>query len=266
MKVDLPRVAYPALLMFLVCFLGFFSNFYFVQEGYYNSTIGFVLAVIYLYYVFTPIHESSHGNIFYGKGRGPLNAIIGSLSGMMLLAPYPIFKLLHLRHHSFVNNPQKDPDSWVKGSNNLSILLRCLTLFFYYYFVFLREPRSLKAKLNSLILYNLCFFLVGWTVVQYFTSALFLTLWIYPLVVASGMLGLLFDYIPHYPHDDSSRYNNSRTIISSWLDIIMVGQNYHIIHHLYPRIPFHMYKSSYHEMPPEEKSLHHREVQRKTAS
>jgi beta-carotene hydroxylase len=258
MHSDLPKISWPALFLFFISFTGFFLNFFFVHRSIYGENVGIFLAFLCLYFIFTPLHESVHYSIFLGPHSKWSNTVTGFLSGLMLLAPFPVFKILHLKHHAYVNHPDKDPDHWVKGDNPLIVFFKFATLFFFYYYLFFKDTKKLKSSLVTVLIYNFVFSLVMLTIVHFTSVEFLLKLWIYPLIGAIIFLGLTFDFIPHYPHDDQTRFNNSRTIPSRLLSILMVNQNYHIIHHLYPRVPFYMYKSVFENMSPEDKAKHYR--------
>ena len=76
--------------------------------------------------------------------------------------------------------------------------------------------------------------LIGWSLV--------LQLWILPAIIAQFFLAITFDWLPHHPHQEKSRYLNTRVFDIPGLSVLLLGQNYHLIHHLYPRVPFYNYK------------------------
>jgi ring-1,2-phenylacetyl-CoA epoxidase subunit PaaE len=62
---------------------------------------------------------------------------------------------------------------------------------------------------------------------------------------------LAFDYLPHYPYDTKASDNEFRATNLkpeySWLMTpVCLSQNYHLIHHLYPRVPFYRYPWVWH--------------------
>ena len=258
-KVEIPKIALPTLIIAFTCFFGLFINLYLVWRGFYGYYLGFSISLLCLYYAFTPLHEAAHGNVITGSGiRGKLNTFVGAMSGFLLLAPYVIFRPLHLKHHSFVNNPQKDPDYWVAGKNPIAVIFKTSTIFFHYYYFYFKSSKNLKNSLAAVAAYNLIFALVSLGVVKLTSLEHFLTLWIGPFFVTMTLLGLTFDYIPHHPHDDQTRYNNARTFPGFLRSLLMANHNYHIIHHLYPRIPFYLYQKTFDSMDKKERDLHQR--------
>ena len=69
-----------------------------------------------------------------------------------------------------------------------------------------------------------------------------------PAGIASGMLAFVFDWLVHHPHHVpvNDRYRTSNVYLFPkeihWpVTVLWIFQNYHIIHHLYPRVAFYSY-------------------------
>lgn len=207
---------------------------------------GMLVNTVLAYFAFTPMHEASHGNVS-GKHRQLrwLNEAVGWLCGAVMLAGFPAFKALHLRHHSHTNDPDLDVDHWVAGKRPLGIFLRCATIFPRYHWEFLfgetsrsKSGRDSLAKgIGAIILF------IGITayasVEGYGIHVLFL--WWIPAQIAFTILAFTFDWLPHYPHTNRGRYLDTRVYLLKGLRLLTLWQNYHLIHHLYPRVPFYRY-------------------------
>jgi len=79
-----------------------------------------------------------------------------------------------------------------------------------------------------------------------FIPAVFL--WWLPGHVGGLGLAILFQWLPHFPFDDTARYRNTRINIfrgSTWL---LLQQDHHLIHHLYPSVPWYRYRAVYREV------------------
>src|ERR1700720_3731149 len=102
---------WPTLLTFLGVYAGVAPVAATALEGYLPYWASIPIDAILIYFVFTPLHEATHGNIG-GRGRrfAWLQSFIGHASGFLLLAPYPGFRVLHLHHHANTNDPVEDPD------------------------------------------------------------------------------------------------------------------------------------------------------------
>lgn len=207
---------------------------------------GTVFATLLAYVGFTVMHEASHGNIHGGHASGRwLSELAGWTCATLLLAPYPTFRVLHLQHHASTNHPEKDPDMWVRGSNPLSVIGRCMTILVAYEYSFFaggvsktrgahtERRRSILALLGLVALFALLVATgFGWAA---------LWLWFVPALVAATVLAFVFDWVPHHPHSVQKRFHDTRIILAPGLALLTLWQNYHLIHHLYPRVPFYRY-------------------------
>ena len=215
--------------------------------------VGGILATVLAYLAFTVAHEAAHGNIHGEHSRLWLvDEILGWTSAAILTAPYPAFRVLHLRHHSHTNDPAKDPDHFVASPNPLAVLARCAVILPYYYgFFFLgdasRTRSGRQARIPVLVgLAGLIAIMAGLTAAG--LGRYVLGLWVIPSVVATGLLALVLDWMPHHPHSTQGRYRDTRVILGPGLFLLTMGHNYHLIHHLYPRIPFYAYGRCFDEL------------------
>lgn len=201
------------------------------------------LAFVAAYLTFTPVHEATHGNVG-GKQRPWLDVVVGWAAALPLLAPFPAFKTLHLRHHAKTNHPDDDPDYWVAGSG-WRVLARCLSIVPHYYATYLgplartsrTAARTRPVTIAFLILQALV--LVGLALAGFGpTVALVLVV---PSWLAVSLLAFCFDWLPHHPHGVQGRYLDTRAMPSKVLEVLLLGQNLHLVHHLWPSVPFYRY-------------------------
>jgi len=68
--------------------------------------------------------------------------------------------------------------------------------------------------------------------------------------VVGLVLGLFFDYLPHRPFQERDRWKNARVYPSPMLNLLIGGQNYHLVHHLWPSIPWYKYQPAYQAVKP----------------
>jgi len=198
-----------------------------------------------IYVAFTPLHEAVHGNVGGTKARAWLDTSVGWACSLLFLAPLPAFKAVHLQHHSTVNTPGKDPDHWVRGSHPLTVAARCLTMVPHYYWMFLgpmardtRVNRRARAVSIAVLVALLGAIVLG--IASGFGAELF-WLWLLPAWLASGVLAFAFDWLPHHPHGDTGRWTNARVLDLPVLPFLLLGQSHHLVHHLWPRVPFYRY-------------------------
>jgi ferredoxin-NADP reductase/fatty acid desaturase len=217
-----------------------------VHAGNIPLWLGSLCAIVMSYASFTVLHEAAHGNIRGQHSRFLwVEEVAGWISGMLLLAPFPAFRVLHLLHHAHTNHPENDPDHWVVGRRPWSIAARCLSILASYYHNFLHGTASQtsaakQARRSTLWgVAGLLLTFVGLIWAGFFTEVLWL--WVVPGIVASGILAFLFDWVPHHPHQVQEKYHNTRILLVPGLTLVMLWQNFHLIHHLYPRVPFYRY-------------------------
>jgi len=206
-----------------------------------------------LYLGFSVAHEAAHGNI-HGKHKHLkwVNSFFGWTFSLMFFVPYPIFRRIHMRHHGMTNNPEHDPDYWVAADKWWKVIFRCSTIFFHYFSNFggaiLGEPPkafcSWKANIIAVI------FFLSLVAVPYalgFGEA-FVVLFFIPSFFASSLLAFVLDWLPHHPHGTEERFFDTRILLFPGLRFLFLNHNYHLIHHLYPKIPFYNYKACFEEM------------------
>lgn len=213
------------------------------------------IAVGLAYASFTVMHEASHGNVA-GRDRraARIEQLLGWTSGFVLFAPYPVFRMLHLRHHSHTNDPHEDPDYWVASSSFLGVVARCWTIMPRQYADFLfgslgRTNAGRKVWGSGMI---------GITFIVTLMAVLFsiglgreaLLLWFVPAWIATGFLAFAFDWLPHHPHTVRERFKDTRVVLFPGAELLLLWQNYHLVHHLYPRIPFYRYGKVFGEIRP----------------
>lgn len=75
-------------------------------------------------------------------------------------------------------------------------------------------------------------------------------LWWLPSRLAGLPLAILFSWLPHVPFDSTERFHNTRITTfrgSTWL---LLQQDRHLIHHLYPSVPWYRYRAVFRELRP----------------
>jgi fatty acid desaturase len=244
------KIAYPTIALTLFAIIAYTFSSIATIQGYLGIGWAILINSVMAYLLFTSMHEAGHLNISgNSKSLRWIDEVIGWLSGIPLFAPFYIFKVVHFRHHAFTNDPKKDPDHWLASKSWISLLFHSTTIFPVYlikgYRLLFHEDRVVRkvrkelkigfiGLLAIIILLISTGILIGWSLV--------LQLWILPAIIAQFFLAITFDWLPHHPHEEKSRYLNTRVFDIPGLSVLLLGQNYHLIHHLHPRVPFYNYK------------------------
>jgi beta-carotene hydroxylase len=216
------------------------------------------VAAVLTYLSYTVLHEAAHGNI---SGSNPslrkLNDALGYMAGWILMIPLTAHRHEHLAHHRSTNNPDGDPDFvMAKFLDSPSNFFRTAPKVFWTQFGYYRANRwgrgdrsqdfKLCLEVVAILLPRLALFAAGFTAEG---IALFLVAWL----IGVSLVIYLFAYLVHRPHEAVGRYVDTSTILVNgplgklvtWL---WVYQNYHSIHHLFPRVPFYRYPELFEEI------------------
>ena len=223
---------------------------------------GLIINSLLLYAVQTPLHEACHGNIAGRDSRWMwLNHLIGIICGAILLHEYKAFRHIHLMHHRETNDDELDPDHWVKVKHPLAVLFRCFTIVPYYHHFFFQKialnpkaPANFKTTVHVMAVYSVLYALAFWLCAFGYWREV-LMLWLGPHLIGSAIIIYFFAYLPHKPHDTKNRWRATKIVkvsgpaarLINWLYLF---QNYHLIHHLFPRIPFYLYSEAFQDLKP----------------
>ncbi len=204
----------------------------------------FLSNVLALHLAGTVIHDASHNSAHQNR---TLNAILGHGSALMLGFAFPVFTRVHLQHHAHVNDPKNDPDHFVSTGGPLWLIA---ARFFYHEVFFFKRRLWRKYELLEWFLSRLFVVTIVFVSCQYGFLGYICNFWFVPALVVGITLGLFFDYLPHRPFKERDRWKNARVYPSPILNLLILGQNYHLVHHLWPSIPWYKYQPAYYATKP----------------
>ncbi|MBW4668624.1 MAG: fatty acid desaturase [Cyanomargarita calcarea GSE-NOS-MK-12-04C] len=234
----------PTLLMFLGCvtiLVG--SNF-----GYWLFSwphwLCFTMNVLALHMAGTVIHDACHQSAHRNR---VINAALGHGSALMLAFAFPVFTRVHLQHHGHVNDPEDDPDHYVSTGGPLWLIF---VRFLYHEVFFFKRQLWRKYELLEWFFSRLIVIAIVYISIQYNFLGYILNFWFIPAGVVGVALGLFFDYLPHRPFVERDRWKNARVYANPILNVLIMGQNYHLVHHLWPSVPWYNYQPTYYLMKP----------------
>lgn len=245
-----PQIAWGSILLFAGYILGYVVLITLTTQQVLPYPVASIFCIYLAYVGFTIVHDAGHGSIIQGGCvLKPIENIMGWISAVpLLLLPYSMFKHIHDRHHAYTNDPERDPDHFSFGKKWYQVVLNCLFIPFQYHIMALttlrHDPCFNRTYLTSLFYFSVIGSLIALLTINGFGKEIVYLLLI-PNIFAVIMLALLFDYLPHHPHKSLARYHNSRIYPSKWLNFLLLGQNYHLIHHLYPKVPWYLYRKVY---------------------
>jgi len=250
-----PNIAWGTIVLFGAYLLGYYFTISSAMDGSLPYLAASFLCSCLAFAGFTVMHDAGHGSIIQMNSPfKPMEKIMGWLTSLpFLVVPYVFFQKIHDRHHAFTNDPDRDPDHYYFTDTWYGVVLNCLLLPIQYYILGVTKLRHIKAIRGTLLttlIYQCTIFatLGGFTYLGYGTEVLYFALIPLPLTVFA--LAMTFDYIPHHPHKSLDRFHDTRIYPSKLLNLLMLGQNYHLLHHMYPRLPWYQYQSVYKEILP----------------
>ena len=207
---------------------------------------------------YLPSHEAQHDIIARSGDRLRwLNELVGHVSTIPLVLPYRLAKLTHMEHHKHANHPEHDPDYSTHAPNAMAAIWKSFKNRqpgaaggFNRYGDVMQEmdtPQSRNALIVA-ILYQLFFYTVmismAWS--GYVLEAA--VLWWLPQHIGVTYIQFYLSWAPHHPGAEQGRYKDTRAWRSAFGNVLTMGMQYHVIHHLYPRIPLMRTPRAYWEM------------------
>lgn len=192
---------------------------------------------------FTPMHDASHRSVARARW---VNELVGRVAAIPLVAPFTAFRFLHLEHHKHTNEPDRDPDFYSGQGPRWLLPVRWLTQDLHYYVTyFSRLSERPEAERRETVAVFTGLYALAITLAAAGFVAPVVLLWLVPGRLATALLAFSFDYLPHRPHDVPARvdrYRATRLFVDAWLTPLFLFQNFHLIHHLFPGVPFYRYR------------------------
>lgn len=185
-------------------------------------------------------HEAIHGILFSHRW---VNRWVAVALGAAMLIPFSGYRVLHLRHHKYLGS-KGDPDEYRHYSDNVFLLWTR-------HYIRLAFAPALYPLLLPFLAYRHGSRIARWHILQeigiylilytflfgFLPLGLIWQLWLFPLLLA-GYMTALRGLSQHAMTDMKDPYLASRTIVpSKVVQTMMIHENYHLEHHLFPEIP-----------------------------
>jgi fatty acid desaturase len=224
---------------------------------------------IVLVFLFAPLHECTHGTAFRTRW---MNSTFATFCGLVLMRPALYFRYRHAAHHSYTQDPARDPDQVPMPDGIAGYLGEVFGMEFWPKMVgtlyrgftgrfndrektFLPESERPRIVWEARLMIAFYAVLVAASIVFSFWPGL-LAFWVVPRVIAEPSLRMV-RMAEHTGMEESADWlANTRTTLSNPLVRFLYWQMpYHAEHHLAPSVPFHNLKALHHALPgkPEER-------------
>jgi fatty acid desaturase len=238
-----PEVAWPTVALLIACYSAWALAAWGAAAETLSPLVVVALATWAAYSAFTPAHDASHLSV--GRSRA-LNGLVGRLATAPLFGPFVALRAAHLAHHRHVNEGPDDPDHYAGRGPAWQLPLRWLTQDLSYYGWIIRQRGRLPRRdLAETVLVVALQLIVVALLVWAGEGRAVLLAWLIPSRLALAALACTFDWLPHRPHTvpaREDRYRASHITTGPGFTALMWFQNYHLVHHIYPGIPFYRYR------------------------
>lgn len=201
---------------------------------------GVALSVIALNAFVLLLHEGMHAVLF--KNRA-LNDVVSVLLGSTVGISYTAYRIMHLRHHQYLGD-ERDPDDYnnYTGSRRVVWMLHGMRVamgsLLYLFMIPFYARRYARGAERARLLAE-----YAWIVAVALSIASKCTLsgWAMhhgvPLLIV-GWLVNLRGFTQHGLAVAEDPYLASRSVhAKAWLRFLLLNENYHLEHHLFPEVP-----------------------------
>ncbi len=250
-----PDFAWPTVVLWAALMAVFIAASGLALAGRMPLWLAMAINTVFIYALYTVVHDAVHGAI---SSRRKSYRWLDKLIGITACAPLWLFfhhhRKQHRVHHTRTNQDD-DPDIYARGS--------------FLGWVAWRLPRTLLAYFNPLQLWRECGRYQLTRRETFFSMATFalsaavliaivaagygrelLLLWFIPWWIGQTVMLTLFTWTPHHDHSETGRYRNTRVSIFPGGNALLLGQGYHLIHHMIPSVPWYRYEATFKEMRP----------------
>jgi fatty acid desaturase len=218
---------------------------------------------IVLVFLFAPMHECTHGTAFR---RRWLNTAVGSVCGFVLLRSALYFKYRHADHHTYTQDPSRDPDLVPMPGNARLYIAEVLGAQLWPKLVgalvrsamgrynaleqrFIPEGERGRVSREARILVSLYVVIAAAAVVTGWWPEL-LIFWIIPRIMGEPVLRLVRLAEHTGMEEGPDPLSNTRTTLTNRLiRFLYWNMPYHAAHHLAPSVPFHALSKLHQQLP-----------------
>lgn len=241
-----PTLAVPTVLVYLTALTVFIASTVGYLGGWAPIWVTIPVNAAVTFVMFTVVHDASHYSISSIRW---VNGLFGRLAFVFVVPwiGFTTFAYIHIEHHRHANDDDNDPDTFASHGKAWQLPFRwAMPEYFYARFYLSRwrnRPVPELAENAALFLAMLAGLITAIVTGHFWTLAV---VFIIPYHIGIWVLAWWFDWLPHHGLEDtqrSNRYRATRTRVGmEWaFTPLMFSQNYHLVHHLHPSIPFYRY-------------------------
>jgi len=238
-----PEFAWPTIILFLICAGFMFGATWAAIYGHISYLAACLINGTSGYFLFSPMHDAIHSSV--GRSK-KLNLWVGRITFLYFssLVAFELMRFIHFRHHRNANGEGDEADQIVQSGPAWLRPLKWPFIDLIYGWKYLGYWKDRpKSETRSVIIMFLTTLVVWpWLIINGYLMEL-LMFWIIPQRISFFFISFIFVYLPHVPNEisekeDAYRATSIREGMEWLLSPLMMYQNYHLVHHLYPNVPF----------------------------
>ncbi|MBX9921607.1 MAG: fatty acid desaturase [Mycolicibacterium frederiksbergense] len=245
-----PALSWPIVGIFTLALVLFGASTWAALTDTLPAVATIAASAVAIFVLFTVLHDASHYSV---SSRRWVNVAFGRVA-MFFVSPLISFKsfaFIHIEHHRNTNDGDADPDHFVSAAPWWQLPFRFPAMDLPYLRFLVRHwrkrPRAEIAETATLMAVAVVVIVSAAATGQLWTLAV---IYLIPERVAMAVLAWWFDWLPHHDLEDTQRENRYRAtrnrVGSEWiLTPLLLSQNYHLVHHLHPSIPFYRYVAAW---------------------
>jgi beta-carotene hydroxylase len=250
-----PDFAWPTVGLALGCLGIFAASVSLAVSGVIPYLAAAALNTVVIYSIYTVLHEAVHMNISSRRRNLQwVDHVLGALAGVLLWQFYDHHREDHMVHHRLTNHDE-DPDISARAGlfGYLFVRLPVVLLNYFNPLLLHRRCRELNLSRNGTMRTMIGFGLNVAIVVGIIAAGYgyeLLVLWFVPWWIGQSVMLLMFTWSPHHDHKETGRYRNTRIVEMPMGNALLLGQGYHLIHHMMPAVPWYRYKATFGDLRP----------------
>ncbi len=241
-----PTLSWPIVGIFLGALALFAAGTWAALGDRLPALVTIAMNAVAIFVMFTVLHDASHYSI---SSHRWVNGVFGR-AAMLFVSPlisFPAFGFIHISHHRHTNDDENDPDHFASHGPWWQLPIRFAAMDVPYVVYYARNLRS-RPRAELIETGASMTLAVGVIAAAVATGNIWMLALVYliPQRVAMFALAWWFDWLPHHGLDETqseNRYRATRNRVGmEWLFTpLMLSQNYHLVHHLHPSVPFYRY-------------------------
>ncbi len=230
----------PTFVLCVAALFAFYASIALYWSGSINLAIAMTVNTAALYSMYSVTHDAIHE---IASRNRLINGLMGRVCAFHEGMTYPIFKISHMMHHRYTNNPAMDPDYVIGRKPRLLfpvwVVVRLLHDNGYMIKTKLWRGKWKRLAEHVMTVAVQCVFYLSLASIFGVIDALLL--WIVPVAIAGASVEILVAWLVHYPQESQHKFEHTRLIRSPILQVLMFNHNLHVVHHLWPRTPWYEY-------------------------